>query len=259
MKKAKKSTRERYDLQGSIILLHGPPKGGKTQLASSFPGNTFIATEPGHKYIPEPQKKRLISVNSLADLDKVKLKLSRRKEGGTVTFDTIQGIYRTVKMGICNKHNCNHPSERGDFGKTIWDIIGDYFAKWIDEVIMDLHGKNTTVILIDHTKERDVDTATGTVTKVMAGMSGQARYVITGLPDHIWFLSYGEKEDEEDSVGELLQNFSDKRMLWLRGGNTVEAGCRDKQMKVKRICPLKEPDLEKKTGGYYQIIKEMTR
>ena len=49
-----RAVKKKYSLQGSVILLHGPAKIGKTQLSSSFPGPVqFLASEFGHNFIEE--------------------------------------------------------------------------------------------------------------------------------------------------------------------------------------------------------------
>lgn len=257
-KKIKKAPTDKYDLEGSIILIHGPPKVGKTATAASFPKPLFIATEPGHKYLPDHCLKPIV-VREWAKVNNLR-NLIDRKKPKTVIFDTISGLYRLCKYHECEKKNANHPSDLGEFGRTVWDKIGDTFARALGDLVEHCHGLGITVVFLDHTKEREVETATETVVKVMCGMPGQARGFVTPYPDHIWFMGYGGKGDEKnDDKDELLKNFSDSRILHLQGGTTIEAGCRDDKMLVKRICPLRKPNYEKKTGGYFQIVKEMAR
>ena len=61
MQRLKRSNTMNDPLQGSCIVVYGPPKCGKTTLASSFPEPVqWITTEPGHRYIPHKQRKKLI-------------------------------------------------------------------------------------------------------------------------------------------------------------------------------------------------------
>ena len=86
-------------LQGDAIVLHGPPKIGKTQLASHFPGPVqFLATEPGHRYIPKVQRDRLVALKPGEGWDTfvgyVTHNLaSQSPHPKTVVVDTISGLY----------------------------------------------------------------------------------------------------------------------------------------------------------------------
>lgn len=216
----------------------------------------FLATEPGHDYANLAIKPR--SIRKWQDF-KNKRHQYEKARAKTVVLDTISGLYRRCKRSVCDEKNVKHPSYAGEFGRTIWDIIGDEFATEFEEWAWGLREDGITLVIIDHTKEESVETNSEEVTKVMCAMQGQARKIVTAMPDFIWFMGYGSPEDTErvDSV-DSIHHFRDSRALWLRGGDTVEAGCRDQSMKVKVICPLKEPNIEAKTGGYFQITQEMS-
>ena len=111
-------------LQGESILIHGVPKVGKTQLASSFPGLVqFITTEPGHRFIPDVQRKilyKLLPEKGWRDfslfISKDTLLRRRMEKIKTICIDTVGGLYSLCVEEVCKRNNWQHPSD-GAHGK----------------------------------------------------------------------------------------------------------------------------------------------
>lgn len=247
-----------YSLQGECILLYGPPKVGKTKLASSFPRPLFITTERGHNYLPEGQKKIKIDLTCVEDVNKINLPSIHKKCNiQTVVFDTVNLLHKMCKLEVCTKKNCFHPSDKGEFSRAIWDYINDLFIHHVSNISNQVASIGATFILIDHAKEEQVEIGAMELTKVTFNMSGQARKIIEAMPDHIWYMGYGTPESQDPKAS--ISRWIDDRMLVIRGGELLEAGTRDDKLKIKSICPLKEPDRENKTGGYWQIIQELEK
>lgn len=229
------------DLQGTMILLHGPPKVGKTQLASRFPGPVqFMATEPGHRFLPEDQRKKIIQLKPGEGWDKfrrfVKTKSGlRKRKPKTIVMDTIAGLYDLCFRYVCEKKKWEHPSD-ADFGKG-WDAIKKEFYAGMNDFVWAGEELGATVILIDHSKEETLETATENYGRVVCAMPGQCRGIVVPVPDHIWFLGYLQKRSKD-----ALKAFQDNRALYLAGNYKVEAGTRDKNIKVHRIGPLLDTD-----------------
>lgn len=246
---------------GQTILIHGPSKVGKTKLVSSFPGPVqFIAAAPGHGFIPADQKGILVRLTEWKDFEAL------NKQGSpvaghkptTVCIDYVRALYVMCKRSVALEARVGHFSEKGEYGRALWDKCSDRFGAAVDLLASRLMDKNRTLIYIDHSKEDTVEDES----KVMSGMPKQARDWIIPSADHIWFLGYGDpkilkKQDDDVKIKKVsIEGFRDERMLVLRGGDRIEAGCWDDKMRTKVIYPLLEPDLEKKTGGYWQIVKE---
>ena len=237
-------------LQGSMIALHGPPKVGKTQLAAHFPGPVqFLATEVGHKFIPEDQQKALIRLPPEVGWDVFRSYVRGDtgkgfKKPKTVVIDTISGLYQLCFDCVCKENNWSHAGD-GAHGKG-WAVIRREFVDALARLTHMCDEWNATLLVLDHTKTETIEVATSTYEKVTFAMTGQARDVVLRIPDHMWFLGYAE-EDPKDA----LIHKSGKRALFIGGNSRIEAGTRDSQVKVKIIMPLSQKD------PYSQIIKEL--
>ena len=233
------------DLQGSIILLHGPYKVGKTTLISEFPKTWILGTEPGHKYVREG-----VRVTRLEDWDDFLGIIEGPWPSGcrTLAVDIVDNLYRMCRQAYCSGVNIKHPQDQPYRG---WDMIKDSFITAMEKLTIRCEKNNITLILVTHTKEELVEVESGSYTKFATTLTGQARSVILPIPDHIWFLGYYNADVEPDS--DAVKRNNHKRSLWFRGGEVVEAGCRDRNMKHKLIKVLKE------TGSYKQIVDTMNR
>lgn len=235
-------------LQGSMIVLHGIPKVGKTQLASRFPSPIlWIATEYGHRYIPEEQKKHILQLTpdeGWKTLSDFVSNHDGKKKYKTVVIDTVANSYDMCMQFVCDANNWKHPSD-GAHGKG-WNAVKREFLRVYQRLVHIANSMGATFLVIDHSKEEAIETATESYSKVTCSMSGQARSVILPIPDHIWFLGYAEKEP-----GDAFKNTTSKRALFVSGSSLVEAGCKDPKVKTKVIMPLSKND------PYNQIVKEL--
>lgn len=235
-------------LQGSTIVLHGPPKVGKTQLVAQFPGPVqWLATEYGHRYIPDDQQKNLVQLTNedgWADFKKFIASKVKFKKMKTLAVDTVAELYYACMKWVCDKNNWEHPQD-GAHGKG-WNTVKREFMHGLTRLADLCAQNNITTIFIDHSKEETIETATSSVEKVVCAMPGQCRNIILSIPDHIWFLGYGEKKAKDAFI-----NTTAKRALFVTGSGMVEAGCRDPEVITKIIMPLR------KTSPYRQIVKTL--
>lgn len=237
-------------LQGKLIVVHGPPGIGKTQLASKFPGpHKWFATEPGHSYIPKDQQKTLLSLPPGAESWEDFINESKeigigRVKYKTVVLDTIGGIFDCCMAWVCKKHGWEHPSD-GAHGKG-WDTLKREFYRGMAQLSWACSKTKATMIFICHSKEVEIETRTSTTTKIQLDLTGTARKVIVPIPDHIWFMGYADLDPSLDSD-------SHKRALFLDGTPGIEAKCRDDRVKRKRIRPLS------KSKPYQQILSLLNK
>lgn len=225
-------------LQGSMIVLHGPPKVGKSQLASRFPSpHCWIATEFGHKFIPQENKQELTQLLPDTGWDTFRqfVRTHRPKKQKTYIVDTASGLYDLCMKWVGNKEGWEYPPAN-DHGKG-WAAVKREFFDALSRLVAHTNSINATLIMIDHSKQETIETTTEKYDKVTCAMSGQARGVIMPIPDHIWFLGYGEKNTKD-----ALKNTISKRALFIGGDNTVEAGTRDASVTTKIIMPLSKKD-----------------
>jgi len=247
-------------LQGSCILLHGPPKVGKTIVASSFPNPVlFLATESGHKYLPAGQKKLLQRLTY--GIDKVKKRefvngwdrflyimdagLLEKKRPATVVLDTTGPLYQMCFDYTCQKAGVEHPEDQ-PHGKG-WAAVKREFLKGLGMLAEQAEAINATILFISHSRQEELKAGAKTYHRIVADMTGQARGVVLPGPDHIWYLGFNP--DEENSLMQFKQN----RCLWLQPTAVIEAGCRDNNNHLELINPLN------KTEQYDQIIRELAK
>lgn len=233
-------------LQGSMIVLHGPPKVGKTQFASRFPSPIqWVATEFGHKYIPDEQKKNLLQLDP--DKGWANLKALLKKElpkVKTVIIDTASGLYDCCMRFVCSENGWSHPSDPAH-GKG-WNAVKREMFYVLSLLVAQCQKMKATLLIIDHSKQETIETTTSNIEKVACAMPGQARGILLPIPDHIWFLGYNEKD-----AGDALKAYSSQRALFVSGSSAVEAGCRDPMVKIKVIEPLSKKD------PYQQVVKSL--
>ena len=236
-----------YSLAGQSILLHGPPKGGKSTIASSFPNPKFWATHPGHGFIPQEQKEHIVMLKpGAAGWMHFKTSLREKDPWSTTgVVDTISDLYRLCRLWVCKQNNWKHTSD-GAHGKG-WDMVKDEFivgmqllGRWMSK------RKNRMLIFIDQTKEVEIELESTSITKVMSSMPGHARGVVTPIANHIWFLGYAGSTS--DPLGPQYDFGEGQRVLYLKGTNLIEAGTQDRHVIRRRIPKLKDHD------QYQQIL-----
>jgi len=167
------------------------------------------------------------------------------KKAKTVVVDTISGLYELCLRATCKKHNWEHPSD-GPHGKG-WSEVRRAMYDALARLTHITSKMNATLILIDHSKQETIETSTSNVEKVTCAMPGQARNIVLPVPDHIWFLGY-VANNAKDSLNTAT---SSKRVLYVGGSSTVEAGCRDPKVTAKTISPLS------KSNPYEQIVQSL--
>lgn len=239
-------------LQGSMIVLHGPPKVGKTQLVSHFPSKVlWLATEYGHRYIPVDQQKDLIQLDRANGWDTFRQAVSKPLPKGfqTVVVDTASGLYNLCMDWTGKKNGFEHPSDQSH-GKG-WSAVRLEFQDQVSKLADMAQGANATLIFIDHSKEEEIETTTSKQIKVNCAMPGQARSILLPVPDHIWFLGYADPDDSNVDPSDALKSRGSKRALFIAGSNRIEAGSRDPKQKATVIVPLS------KNRPFEQIEKEM--
>lgn len=238
-------------LQGSMILIHGPPKVGKTQLASKFPSLVcWTTTEPSHKYIPEDQQKTIKLIDPLIGWPEFKervkeLSALKKPRGNVEVIDTIGGLYTSCLNGVCIDNKWDYPDD-APHGKG-WSAVRNEFYLWLQKFVHYSAKWNNTTILIDHSKEETITPNAGAqYIKINCAMPGQARSIVLPVPDHIWFLGYADKDPND-----ALKVKTSQRALFISGTSNIEAGCRDPKVTTEIIMPLS------KKNPYGQILHKL--
>lgn len=242
---------------GHVILLHGPPKIGKTTLLDSFPKPMcYIATETGYGYLSDEIKEEkegnkffpIESQDGWVQFTKLVKRLQRSCKFETVAVDTVSMLYQLCKRHLCQRYNVTHPNQRKDRG-GLWSEIGDEFLTWLGYLSKATYDAGSRLVFVAHSKREEMDTATERgMPKISVALSGQSHQIVLARPDHVWYMGY-----EGDELASL-KNFSDTRRLWIRGGNAIYAGNRDRGLS-KRVKSITLPE----NNGYQAICKAYSR
>lgn len=176
------------NLQGLTMLLHGPPKIGKSTWCSQADGVLFLATEPGLNSLETYQKPIL----SWMDFLDVCGALQREKHSyKTVTVDTVDNAWLFCSEHICGKAGVEHESDLG-WGKG-WAAVKREFHR----VITKLAQMETGLILVSHSKYITIEGRTNEYQKAVPTLSQGGRDVLLSMADMILFCDIVHDEDED--------------------------------------------------------------
>ena len=245
---------------GDVILLHGPPKIGKSTLATSFPRPIlYIAAETaGVKYLNFTTKDKVLAIESDDGWSQFKKLVTSMKRGlrfETVIVDTVSMLFELCKRHHCKTLRVDHPSDKHDHGAT-WSKIGDDFLKWVGLLSSYTVEHKARLILVAHSKEETIETdMEKAIKKITVALPGQAARIITARPDHIWYMGYGGM-DESGS----LTDFKSERALWIQGTSVIYAESRDRGLsrKMKVIDPIPEKDTYQHVLSAYSKRRKIT-
>lgn len=208
------------DLGSLTILLHGRPKGGKSTWASKAPDALFIATEPGLNHLDVYQK----PVASWAFLLETCRELTEPGHSfRTVVLDTADNAFLMCREHVCSKLGIADPAD-APFGKGFAAVNGEWHR-----VLTKLASLPLGLILISHSREKEVETRTGKITRWTPTMPERAAEIAMSLCDVIAFVDI---ESEKNAEGVT----SEKRVLRCSPTTTWDAG--DRTGKLLPTMPL---------------------
>lgn len=198
-------TPPRSSLSDFTILLYGPPKIGKTTLASQFEDCIFLATEPGLNALEAYQ----VAIDSWQTFIDVCKELAA---GGhpfkTIVVDTVDNLFKFCSEAVLRKAGVQHESDL-EWGKG-WTLVKDEFLRIINRLALLPYG----LILISHAEFTNIKTPTKQIVKAVPTMPRQAREITLGIAD---FILYAEALDTEQGT---------TRILRCQAGEAWEAGTR---------------------------------
>lgn len=202
------------DLSGYSVLVYGPPKIGKTTLASKFPKTLLLATEKGYSAIPGILA---VDILSWADFKRVVSQLKSddaHKAYSTIAIDTIDILYDLCEKYICANEGIN---EIGDikFGGGYKKASLEF-----DNTLRKIVQMNYGLVMTSHAVVKDVE-VNGKVayTRVTPSLGATPKKVVLKMTD---IIAYAQQDENEDG------SFENK--LYLRGSKTLEAGSRFRYM-----------------------------
>jgi hypothetical protein len=177
------------------ILLYGEPKIGKSTACSRIPDALFIQTEAGLKNL-NVYKTPL--VETWDEFQKICAEIAEGKHNfKTIIIDTIDGLYQLCARHISKQHG------------------------WADK----LSALPTGLVLVGHSKEKEVRTRTGTFDRVTLCFSNSIEEAITAFVDVALFCHVeGVDEDKKRIVRSVCSNeyFAGGRINFFEDGMLLE-------------------------------------
>lgn len=225
------------DLHENAILLYGPPKIGKTTLASQFPDAVFLSTERGTKHVEveEYQIKNWIGfVEAVGALE-------RNIDGWgykTIVVDTADELYDMCESFTCQKLEIENLADAG-YGKG-WAANTRELKKQVGRLIKLGRG----LIFISHSQEKTVrvDTVENPYAVAMADSKGEVEMIVPTLPNkaRAFFTALA------DIILYCEIGKDMKRVIYTQPARGFEAG--DRSGRLPNTVPL---DYEALVQAYY--------
>ncbi len=201
-------------LSDLTVLLYGPSKIGKSTWCSQADGALFLATEAGLNSLEVFQQ-------PIATWDEFLLACKEIAEGNhsfkTIIIDTIDNAYRMCTEYICQKGKVEHESDLG-FGKG-YALVNNEFFRVLNKLALLPYG----LFLISHAQEKEIETRTGKLTRIVPTLPEKARKIVLGMVDMILF---GDLETTKGEDGKPVH----RRVLRTKPHVNYEAGDRTGQL-----------------------------
>jgi len=220
-------TKPKASLFDLTALVYGPSKIGKSTWCSQAHNTLFLATEPGLNALEVFQ----VNITTWDEMLQACQEIAEGKHDfKTIVIDTVDNAYRMCSDYVCKKFKIEHESDLG-YGKG-YALINNEFQRVLNKLAFLPYG----LILISHSQERDIETRTGSHTRIVPTLPEKVRKVVTGLVDMILFC------DLEMKTGE------DGKPVWTRVMRTkpspnYDAG--DRTGKLPEVLPLDFQAFEK--------------
>ncbi len=230
------------DVGLTTMLLHGPPKIGKSTIANSFPNAMFVAAEEGLKFL-EAYK---VGIKKWEDFMELRQKIQKEKHSfKTIVIDTASALFKLCEDYVCRKHNIEHPSDE-EWGKG-WSFLRDSFQKEISPLASpDTKGRiRYGLLFLGHSKEVEVKGRVTKTKRTVCDLSGTARKVLLPMVDCIGYCGFSS-----DKYGEPTK----KRIVIFAPSETIEAG--DRTGKLPATIEMRKENWYKDLQEQYGNVKE---
>jgi len=197
-------------LSDLTVLVYGPSKIGKSTWCSQADGALFLATEAGLNNLDVYQV-------PIATWDELLAACKEIAEGKhsykTVIIDTVDNAYRMCAEHICQKFKIEHESDLG-YGKG-YALINNEFYRVLNKLSLLPYG----LFLVSHSQEKELETRTGKLTRIVPTLPDKARKIVLGMVDMILFCDLDMATGED---GKQLQ----RRVIRTKPHVNYEAGDR---------------------------------
>jgi len=208
------------DLSTKTTLVYGPPKIGKSTLASRFPDAVFLECEPG---LNELEVYKVPTFTWPDFLAACKLIAAGDHRFKTIVVDTADNAFKFCSEHVCAKHNVEYEGDLAH-GKG-WAFVKNEWHRVLTRLASLPYG----LILISHAVDKRIETRTGEHTKTQPSLPDRARGVVLGLVD---MILYCDTVVQKDGEGHLQT----KRIIRTKPHPAYEAG--DRTGRLPEVLPL---------------------
>jgi hypothetical protein len=181
-------TKPKIDLSDFNFIIYGPPKIGKTTLASDFPGAVFLATEDGQNALG---CYRVLVDSWPGYLEACGELLAGKHPFKTIVVDTVDNLWGLCQRYICEKRGIEHESELA-YGLGS-ELIRVEFFRALTKLSMLPYG----LVLISHAITREVTTRTGKLDRVIPSFKEREHGRLLGMADFILYCDLIVVPDED--------------------------------------------------------------
>ncbi len=187
-------TPPRSDLSSLSLLIYGPSKIGKSTWCSKADGALFLATEAGLNHLDVYQ---LLVPTWDAFLGAAREIAEGKHNYRTIVIDTVDNLHRLCSDAMLAKHKIEHESDL-PYGKG-HAFVQNEFARVLTKLSLLPYGLH----LISHSTEKEIETRTGKVTRIVPTLPDKARKFVCSMVDLILYAD--SERTEQGGVRRVLR------------------------------------------------------
>lgn len=173
-----KKTPPKTQLATLTLLLYATAKFGKSSLAAQFPDTLFLATEAGLNHLDVYQVPVMTWEQFCAELGEI---VKGQHQFKTIVVDTVDNLFQYCREYVLKKLAIEHEADLG-FGKGFHAVSAEWH-RVLTKISMLPYG----VIFISHSTEKEFETRTGKLTKIIPTLPEKARQTLLNIVDIILF------------------------------------------------------------------------
>lgn len=239
--------RKATDYNPGLMILFGKPKNGKSTVVASLDNNLIIDLEDGYRALDA----MVIQARTAADIFNIKSAIEQKNhENGDkpfYRFITIDNATRLEEVSLAYAAHLYRQTPMGasfgykkdKIGNMLKDANGNriidpkadvrqlpngagykYLRDALQEMINMFKPLCSTLILVCHTKDKQIDKNDEEVTEMSVDLAGRLADIICGVADAIGYVS----------------RQGNKTLITFKGGNNTIRGSRPLHLREKTFC-----------------------